>query len=55
MLKPNYLFLVLGLFFTSTIINGQDVIYVSQAATGTNTGESWTNAYVDLQSALTEA
>jgi hypothetical protein len=36
-------------------MHGQDVIYVSQSAIGANTGNSWVNAYVDLQSALTEA
>lgn len=36
-------------------MKGQDIIYVSQAAAGTNTGDSWVNAYNDLQSALGEA
>jgi hypothetical protein len=49
------LFLVLSLFFSSILMNGQDVIYVSQSATGTNTGDSWANAYNNLQSALAEA
>ncbi|MCB0611598.1 MAG: hypothetical protein KDD12_28005, partial [Lewinella sp.] len=31
------------------------VIYVNQAATGVNTGESWENAFLDLQSALATA
>ncbi|MCZ4410104.1 T9SS type A sorting domain-containing protein [Cryomorphaceae bacterium 1068] len=46
------LFLILSLLFSTMLLNGQNVIYVSQTAAGTNTGDSWTNAYTDLQSAL---
>lgn len=31
------------------------IIYVKASATGANTGANWTNAYTDLQSALTTA
>ncbi|RZN78715.1 MAG: T9SS type A sorting domain-containing protein, partial [Winogradskyella sp.] len=37
------------------VVNTTQIIYVDQNATGSNTGESWTNAYTDLQSAIDQA
>ncbi|WP_299117197.1 LamG-like jellyroll fold domain-containing protein [uncultured Winogradskyella sp.] len=37
------------------VINTTQIIYVDQNATGSNTGENWTNAYTDLQSAIDQA
>ncbi|MFN0254981.1 choice-of-anchor Q domain-containing protein [Pedobacter ureilyticus] len=36
----------------ASMVSAQTVIYVDSAATGNNSGNSWTNAYNDLQSAL---
>ena len=46
------LFFLLSLCFGGTPLFAQSIIYVNHAATGSNTGTSWNNAYVNLQSAL---
>jgi RHS repeat-associated protein len=51
---------ILSLIFTltwswSVIAQGSQIIYVNKAASGAANGTSWTNAYVDLQQALSAA
>ena len=46
---------VLSLIFVSSGSTLASVIYVKQDATGFNNGQTWDNAYNDLQSALDEA
>ncbi len=55
MSTTNKFFLALSLVCSSIFVNGQQIIYVSQSATGANNGNSWLHAYNDLQSALGEA
>jgi predicted outer membrane repeat protein len=42
-------------FLLLTLKGYSSIIYVNANATGTNNGNSWTNAYTDLQSALSSA
>ncbi len=48
-------FLLILLFFSASLVHAQTIHYVNHAASGTNNGVSWTNAYTDLQSALNQA
>jgi hypothetical protein len=48
-----YIIILFGLFHTC--ITAQSRLYVHNTASGANTGTSWTNAFIDLQSALTVA
>jgi hypothetical protein len=48
-------FLLPFLLILSPAMYAQNIIYVSQTATGTNSGESWPNAFNDLQDALGQA
>jgi len=48
-----FVLFVLSAFAIKSI--GQTIYYVDSSASGTNTGNSWTNAYTDLQSALNVA
>ncbi|ALL04042.1 hypothetical protein AQ505_00160 [Pedobacter sp. PACM 27299] len=43
------------LFFSALQITAQTKIYVNVAATGSNTGADWNNAYTDLLNAITKA
>ena len=47
--------LVLSIFMGCSILSTQAQIYVDAAATGTNNGSSWNNAFTDLQAALDAA
>lgn len=55
-MHPYPLFLLLGLAASSLInASAQDTLYVHASATGTNDGSSWTNAFVDLRTAIQAA
>ena len=47
--------LVLSIFMGCSVLSTQAQIYVDAAATGTNNGSSWNNAFTDLQAALDAA
>ncbi len=46
---------VIAVIFLSVTISHAEIIYVNDAAAGANTGYNWTDAYPDLQDALTRA
>jgi len=48
-----YLAVLIALFYMSTLWS--KTIYVHNSATGSNNGKSWSNAYVSLQSAISQA
>ncbi|MDG1332636.1 MAG: choice-of-anchor Q domain-containing protein [Crocinitomicaceae bacterium] len=54
-MKKNILPLILLMSLLGYQCHAQSTIYVDQAATGTNTGSTWTDAYTDFQSALDAA
>ncbi|TKC63648.1 DUF1565 domain-containing protein [Pedobacter hiemivivus] len=41
--------------FSAVITDGPSRLYVRQAATGNNNGSNWTNAFIDLQTALAQS
>ena len=47
--------LTLSIFMGCGVLNAQALIYVNANATGANNGRSWSDAYTDLQSALSDA
>ncbi|MFZ2897417.1 MAG: T9SS type A sorting domain-containing protein [Saprospiraceae bacterium] len=51
----NILLLLFLLFCSSTLLSSPTIWYVNCTATGTNTGLSWEDAFIDLQSAITVA
>ena len=51
----NYLFTFLILISIHNVLLSQNILFVKSDATGSNNGTSWTDAYTDLQSALSNA
>jgi predicted outer membrane repeat protein len=47
--------LLAGYFVLMTCLRAQTILYVNQTATGANNGNSWTNAFTNLQDALDAA
>jgi hypothetical protein len=51
----NKIYIIILFALLQTLLSAQNRIYVQSTATGANTGSSWTDAYTDLQSALSAA
>lgn len=46
---------VILVFFISTVLSAQKIHFVNAAANGAGTGDSWTDAFIDIQQALGKA
>ena len=53
MKKRKIIIALVASLFLYTFVSAQDIWYVNYAAVGSNNGTSWSNAYTDLQSAIT--
>jgi hypothetical protein len=55
MMKYTHLLLILSVFLTPSPLFAQKTIFVNQNANGLQTGQSWIDAYTDLQQAIGNA
>jgi len=55
MMKYTHLLLILSVFLTQSPLFAQKTIFVNQNANGLQTGQSWIDAYTDLQQAIGNA